>query len=103
MKKLMYTIGLGLLSGSLWAACMGPYCYDDRGATIGGLVADGNGVANPIKSSTTIAGITPTVAGQLILCNTCVNAGRDKMGVCVSTAANNTSWVLVSSTTVACQ
>ncbi len=104
MKKLMFAIGLGLLSGSLYAACMGPYCYDDTGASIGGLSFDGNGNTVPNASSTTIAGITPKAVGQMIMCTSCTgnNASGGKV-LCVSTAAVVGSFTIVSSTSPICK
>src|SRR5579871_3234143 len=104
MKKVMYAalIASAVAVGA-YAACMGPFCYDDTGATVAGLRVDGNGMGMPSASSTTINGISPKVVGQEIVCTTCVNAGTNRYGVCVDTAANSGGWVMISSTTQACQ
>ncbi len=98
MKKIMYIVGLGLLSGSLWAACMGPFCYDDTGASIAGLPVNGNGVGVPSVSSTTLNAITPYI-GQMAFCNNCVNFNGSKGGLCVSTGTAVGSMIAVSSAT----
>ncbi len=103
MKKLIARGALGLLTGSLWAACMGPFCYDDVGASISGLIVDGNGAAMPTMSSTTISGVTPRGVGQQIMCTTCANGGVGAQGVCVDTATNKNAWVMASSSTQKCQ
>ena len=103
MKKLVIAAASLLLAGGLWAACMGPFCWDDTGASVAGLRADGNGLAMPVMSSTTINGIKPVGTGQEILCNTCSNAGSSQFGVCIDTATNAGAWVLLSSTTQKCQ
>lgn len=104
MKKLMFAIGLGLISGSVYAACMGPFCYDDQGAYIGGLINDGNGAAVPVASSTTINTVAPRAVGQEIYCNTCINNGStSKIEMCVSTGTNVASYVFVSTTTKVCK
>lgn len=84
MKKLMLAIGLGLISGSVWAACIGPFCYDDRGASINGLTFDGNGNGLKSLTLTQINASTPTATGQMVYCSNCVNSP-----VCVSTGTTN--------------
>lgn len=85
MKKLMFAIGLGLMSGSVWASCMGPFCWDDRGAYVNGVVKDGNGDAHPSKTKAQIATSTPTVVGQVVYCSDCAAAGGAGT-LCISTA-----------------
>lgn len=104
MKKLMYVIGLGLISGSVWATCLGPFCYDQTGAAISGIgYINGNGFTMPNASSTTISGIVPLQVGQIITCTTCANGAGGTFGLCVSSATNSSAWVLVSSPTQKCQ
>lgn len=63
MKKLLIAVGLGLLSGSLWAACHGPFCYDDSGtSSISGNVAIAGTLTIGIVDVTLS---TPTATGLL--------------------------------------
>ena len=107
MKKLMLMVGAVLISGSLYAACFGPFCYDDQGAYIGGAIQDGNGSGIPVLSSTSINAIKPRATGQEVMCNTCVNNPADavnKMAVCISTGtAAIGSYVMQSSASVVCK
>jgi len=97
MKKLMFAIGLGLISGSLWASCMGPFCWDDRGAYVAGVVQDGNGSGLPSKTASQISTTAPTAAGQEIYCSNCVNGL-----VCISTGTGTAAYVQIRSTTTIC-
>lgn len=101
MKKLLVAVGLGLISGSLYAACMGPFCYDDTGASIGGLSFDGNGNTVPSLSSATIAGLTPKGKGQLVFCTSCVSGNSQVGALCVSTSttAGGNDFLLLSTAT----
>jgi hypothetical protein len=98
MKKIMLTVGLSLLTGSLWAACMGPFCYDDSGASIGGLSFDGAGSGLPNASSATIVANTPKAKGVQVFCTTCVAANTLKGVVCISTGTTASSWEVYGST-----
>ena len=105
MKKMFVILGLGLLSGALWAANFGPFVYDDKGAGISGIgPLNGRGYVLPSASSTTIAGNVSDSYGQMIACTTCANGQDGKNAVCESTkTADSNSWVLVSSTSQKCQ
>lgn len=103
MKRKFMALGMLFITGSLYAACFGPYCYDDKSAYIYNQVVNGRGAGMPTASSTTINASVADQSGQEILCTTCVNAGQQQQGVCVSTAASSSAWVLISSTTIKCQ
>lgn len=70
---------VGMLAGQSMAACMGPFCWDDKGAYINGNILNGNGAALPSKTSTQINAITPDGAGQRVYCSNCTRSY-----VCVS-------------------
>lgn len=95
MKRLMYVIGIGLMTGSLWAACTGPFCYDDTGASIAGFPYNGNGMGVPVVSSTTLNTITPYV-GQFAICNTCTGFAKTVYVPCVSTGTAVGSFIAIS-------
>jgi len=85
MKKLMFAIGLGLISGSLYAACMGDtaLCYQDGKVTINGVsLFDGNGVTMPVKTTAQINTSTATAVSQTIRCSDCTIP----YATCVSTS-----------------
>lgn len=103
MKKALFVIGGILLTGSLYAACVGPFCWDDTGASVEGFRIDGNGQVQTVLSSTTIAGLANVKIGQEVVCNTCVNAGTNSYGVCIATSTVQPAFVLVSSTTIGCK
>ena len=75
MKKLL-TLGLvGMLSGGLYAACIGPLCYDDSGtSSISGNVGiSGTATVGSLSNSgVTVVGVvdvtvsTPSAVGQLV-------------------------------------
>ncbi len=105
MKKLLIAVGLGLLSGTLYAACMGPFCYDDTGASVSGYAMGGNGNVLPSASSTTIAGIVPVAKFQFIGCTTCLGNSSTAGGnvLCYSTATAAGSFVIANSTAPVCK
>ena len=84
MKKLMFAVGLGLISGSLWAACMGPYCYDDKGAQVAG----GLGIAGLTKAN--LATTAPAYTEQMINCTDCTRSN-----VCISSGTGKGAWVVL--------
>lgn len=100
MKKLMYAIGLGLISGSVWASCMGPFCWDDRGAYIGtAAIVDGNGTGMPSQTISAINADVPRVVGQQVFCNNCAsNGGAGTVCVSTATAAQGFDYVLSTGT-----
>ena len=97
MKKLMFAIGLGLISGSVYAATIGCMTYDDSGCTIAGFLHNGNGQGMPVLSSTSIAGLTPYI-GQTLICNTCANVSGS-YALCIATATTGSSKFIVSGST----
>ena len=101
MKRLMLVLGLGLISGSVYAACVGPYCWDDTGATVNGYSLTANGFDVPVLSSTSISQITGGRVGRLVICNTC-NAAVPNNGyaMCVATSSANGigSYIILNST-----
>lgn len=105
MKKIMYVLGLSLMASSLYAACYGPFCFDDTGASINGYSLTGAGFGVPDASSSTIAALIPLKKGQLVWCNSCIGANASKGVYCTSTATVVGSFILMSSATAvtACQ
>ncbi len=91
MKKLLIAAGLGLISGSLYAACMGPYCYDDTGASINAAIALQS--YNVLYSTNTnFVPYTPFVCtncGQTGYGLICISTGTGKNAVVVSSAPAN--------------
>ena len=82
----------------MYAACVGPYCYDDTGASINASFSV-NSLKN--KGSLTAAQIS-VLAGEskgtaTVACSDCVNGM-----VCVSTGTGVGAYVQVRSTTTAC-
>lgn len=103
MKKLFLAVGLGLISGSLWASCTGPFCYDDTGASVNGNLMDGNGYVIPTQTKATILAASPKVKGQVVMCSDCAFAQT----LCISTSAiaspaTNQYVILVSTLNGAC-
>lgn len=103
MKKLLVILGLGLISGSLYAACTGPFCYDDTGASVNGNLMDGNGYVMPSATKAVILAAAPKAKGQLVMCTDCAFAQT----ICISTSAlaspaTNQYVVLVSTVNGAC-
>lgn len=93
MKKFVMVIGFGLMAGSLYAACMGPFCWDDRGASVGGVLQDGNGSALPSKTRSQISLNAPTIAGQEVYCSDCIQSA-----VCISSGTGIGAYVVVGGT-----
>lgn len=80
---LLVNVGIG------YAACMGPYCWDERGAYITSSVDLSGGL---MLSSNTISGLeatTPTRTGQLYNCSDCLRAT-----VCASSGTGRGAFVV---------
>lgn len=89
MKKLLIAVGLGLLAGSLYAACNGPFCWDDTGAYIGGVLNDGNGGGTPNLTSAQVTGACPRAKGQEVFCTNCsFNSGVGVLCISTGTTCN---------------
>lgn len=101
MKKLMFAVGLGLISGSLYAACMGPFCWDDQGAYIGGVIQDGNGQGVPTHTGLYIDTTVPRATAQEVVCSSCASNGTNSL--CISTATTIHGYVFVASTGTVCR
>jgi len=90
-KMLLYAVGLGLISGSAFAACLpnNVLCYNESRIT-----------TNIPLQSYTVATATNTVfaVGTPIFCSNC-NGGGAAGTVCISTAAAVDSLVLSTGTT----
>jgi len=101
MKKLMFAIGLGLISGSVYASCLGPYCYDESGATINATTSHSGAMGLPNETAANIRAKTPSATGQMWYCTDCntLNGGF----LCVSTGTTVAAYSLVASTTTRCQ
>lgn len=95
MKKLLLAIGIGLFAGSLYAACTGPYCYDDTGATINATVGlTGNPYFGGTSLVATINASTAPYSNQIIVCSDCVQSR-----LCISTGTTNCNqWIVVGGT-----
>lgn len=86
MKKLV--LGLMLLTGSAYAACVGTLCYDDVSSQImTGLFLSGDTIAN-------LGTVTPVAKGMLVYCNNCTQTL-----ICVSTGTTRGGWGAVAAST----
>lgn len=105
MKKIMFAIGLGLISSLANAACVGPFCFDDTGSSVNGLPFNGNGNAIPQVSSATVATLAANSKGQFLWCTTCLKANNGTGVPCYSTSTVVGGYVLLSTqtTVTACQ
>ncbi len=102
MKKLVIAIGLGLMAGSAYAACIGgdALCYGDGKVTINGVYyIDGNGQGGLVKTIAQINASTPTVAGQEVKCSDCGIA----YSTCVSTKTGTSLNAFILSTGTLCK
>lgn len=97
MKKMLILIGTLLMAGGVFASCLGPFCWDDKGAYIGGTVFDGNGDGTPSMTIAQSSSTVPTAKGQEIFCSNCAAAGGAGT-LCVSTATAVNSYVLSTGT-----
>lgn len=103
MNKVIMAAVVCLISGSLHAACMGPYCWDgDNNGSMSGVVFSKTRAV--VASSTTINATTSSNVGETMTCNTCNgNSSTSGYEVCLSTTAGvSSAWVFVSSTTKRC-
>lgn len=94
MKKLLI-VGLALLGmiGSAGAACVGPYCWDDRGAAISGLPW-----ATPMQDTkANLNSQAPKATKQLVYCTDCSNFwGNTIGGLCISSGTGIGAYVQMS-------
>lgn len=68
MKKLLMLLASLALAEGGWAACSGPYCYDDTGASIDAtLSVAGNVRIAAVVGATTMASTTPSAVGILAI------------------------------------
>jgi hypothetical protein len=97
MKKLVFAVALMLASaGIVSAACSGPYCYDDTGATVTAATAFTGYVRLPTYTVAQINALPgPTTGAALIECFNCTAAA---MNICKSSGTANGSWVILAST-----
>jgi hypothetical protein len=91
-------LGAMSLAGGVYAACVGPYCYDDVNATIEKKLittwSAPNAISLPSATTTQIAARTPKAAGELVLCTSgCAQAGA----VCISTGPSAGAWLVFNS------
>lgn len=101
MKNMLgLTLGLVMLAGSVYAACFGPFCYDDVSAQINAATLHQGDVGLPSKAKATLIAQTPLAAGQMIYCNDCTSSLD---AVCISTGTGTGAYVKLSSRTVRCQ
>jgi hypothetical protein len=98
MKKALFLVAA--LAGFGYAACSGPYCYDDAGGSMTGVIWSQSG---PVAlSSTTIAARTPGRIGDVVLCNTCTSTTVNGYTVCIATSTTPPAYMTVSSSTRVC-
>ena len=112
MKKLYVVLALSLAicSDKAYAACMGPFCWDDTGfsikatGTIDGVTTFTAGTVNSagvgLQSRTLaqINQITPTAGkGEMLYCSDCATAA-----VCVSSGTGKGGYTVITSTTTHC-
>lgn len=88
MKKTLLVMSLGFLAGALFcvkqvsASCMGPFCWDDTGASVDGRQIDGDGMGIPVMTLAALKLNTPRAANKLVICSTCIQTN-----LCISTGA----------------
>jgi hypothetical protein len=81
MKNLYAVIAaLFLISGSVMAACFGPYCYTDLGAQVPTSTGP-QGIKNMTKAE--MHASIPSAKGQMIYCSDCTAAICISSGVIV--------------------
>ena len=100
MKKLLIAFGAGLIAASVYASCVGPYCYDERGAQISTGVGIGQHAAADFPT------LNPSYAGQMVMCNNCTDGGvgaATGYNLCVASGTGQGAWVQVSSVTLSCK
>lgn len=78
-------IGSLFLSSTLYAACVGPFCWDDVQAYVNGFVVRGEGVQIPGKTKAAITTSTAPYTNLLVVCTDCATANV----ICVSTSTNS--------------
>lgn len=96
MKKFVAVVGLLAMSSSLWAACFGPFCWDDKGAYVVGSLENGNGDALPQKTKAQTVADAPDVKGQMVFCTDCVAFNDGKGMPCVSTGTAAGAYIAIS-------
>lgn len=97
MRRMLMLLGAMALAGGAYAACTGPYCYDDQGAYVTSQSLYVNTLKAGLESATTtqMAAKAPNYTAQLLYCSAgCVNAGT----VCISTGTGKGAWILFNST-----
>ncbi len=96
MKKLMFAIGLGLISGSVYASCFGPFCWTDSDTTINGRSVNDKGTGLAVATGGTIYEQTVPV-GTVVVCSSCSNVAGG-YAVCVATANVRASFIVFNTT-----
>lgn len=95
MKRLVGSIfGLMLLSGIGYAACVGPYCWDESGAYVNGKTNVGGPSAPGMYSSSEIRSLSVSTTGFYVIA--CHNCARNN--ICFSTGTTPGSFVIIGST-----
>lgn len=96
MKKFIAPALVLLATTGLYAACIGPFCYDDQGAYINSTLTVGNmthtqpdGLLSKTLAQMNL--LAPTAAGQLIYVSDAVQSR-----VCVSSGTGAGAWVVMS-------
>ena len=102
MKKLILAIGLGFISSSVYAGCVGNVCSDDVRTTLK-LRAN-----LPVYTGNEISLLNGVSIGDLVICSTCTNAGTSGYALCVATTTVPTSslgngFLIVNATNTAVQ
>ncbi len=94
IKNTLIALAMGLSLGSaVYASCMGPFCWDDRGAYINGRVSDGSGDGLLSLTLAQMTATTPTATGQIIY----VSDGATSR-VCVSSGTGRGAYVVAVAT-----
>lgn len=93
IKNTMLALAMSLSLGSaVYASCMGPFCWDDKGAYINGRVQDGAGDGMLSLTLAQMTATTPTAVGQVIYVSDattsriCVSSGTTRGGYVVGVA-----------------
>lgn len=89
MKNALIALGLSIgLAAAGYAACDGPFCYDDTGASI-----EGAGLSLTSRTIAQLNAQAPARVGQLVMCSDCTRSA-----VCVSSGTSAGAYVILTAT-----
>ncbi len=91
MKKLVAV--LMLVSGVANASCVGPYCWDDKGASV---PVSQDATHHISLTLTELNASTPARTGEVVMCSTCNDV------LCVSTGTTRGGYSIITDSTTHC-